>query len=772
MFKKIIVVLLFVACGAFAEWAGLMDKPDTRLVDDAEYYVIKSAEHLAWFANEVNLGSKSLKAILDTNIIFGANAYTKCTKNWTPMANFSGVIDGNGYTIFGLNVSESNAGLVGTLSGTIKNLTIAYSSFTASGASGIAGAFAGTNSGTISNCVNEKSPVYGYAYGGGITGKNFGSIQNSANKSTVSADYYNGHAGGIAGSNTKNISNCSNSGTISYSGTSGQYNYIGGIVGDNSGSVVSCKNTGAVTGIYAGGIVGYATAGSVQKSSNSGTIRGYNIGGIVGYVKSSISISNCANYGNLSGDSYGASGGIAGYMTGSTTLSFSTASSITVGYSGVKGSLYGNLYGNVQYAYYDSRSSLGAYGIKNQYASTSNVSSMTTANMQKDLFAWNLNTKFGTLSNSGIWCRTNGYPQIADANCKATRRVIFDNNGQKTTIYTNSQGQVSLPANPVTAEDQVFMGWFNEETPITDKTVITQDITAKAVFANKEDLFYSVRFFNADSTLLDSLYLQYETIPEWEGIANKDPSVQYTYAFIGWDKEIIPVTGDADYYAIYDSTVRKYEIVFMDFDNSILQKDSIVYGEIPSGIQAPERSATKKFSYQFKSWSPEISTVVKDAQYKALYDSTQFSCTIHLDMEDFSMEYSIGCGNLFTLPSVPEKDGYTFEGWFHEGEKLGVAGDEIEILEDLAISANYSENSDNKTGIVFHPALSHFSVTVHAHQLQISNAVVGSKYFLFNPQGKVLLQGNVTSSHFSLVGMQPGHYLIRIGKSTRVIVIQ
>ena len=86
-------------------------------------------------------------------------------------------------------------------------LTIAYSSFTASGASGIAGAFAGTNSGTISNCVNEKSPVYGYAYGGGITGKNFGSIQNSANKSTVSADYYNGHAGGIAGSNTKNISN-------------------------------------------------------------------------------------------------------------------------------------------------------------------------------------------------------------------------------------------------------------------------------------------------------------------------------------------------------------------------------------------------------------------------------------------------------------------------------------------------------------------------------------------------------------------------------------
>ena len=165
--------MLFVACGAFAEWAGLMDKPDTRLVDDAEYYVIKSAEHLAWFANEVNLGSKSLKAILDTNIIFGANAYTKCTKNWTPMANFSGVIDGNGYTIFGLNVSESNAGLVGTLSGTIKNLTIAYSSFTASGASGIAGAFAGTNSGTISNCVNEKSPVYGYAYGGGITGKKF-----------------------------------------------------------------------------------------------------------------------------------------------------------------------------------------------------------------------------------------------------------------------------------------------------------------------------------------------------------------------------------------------------------------------------------------------------------------------------------------------------------------------------------------------------------------------------------------------------------------------
>ena len=126
-------------------------------------------------------------------------------------------------------------------------------------------------------------------------------------------------------------------------------------------------------------------------------------------------------------------------------------------------------------------------------------------------------------------------------------------------------------------------------------------------------------------------------------------------------------------------------------------------------------------------------------------------------MEDFSMESSIGCGNLFTLPSVPEKDGYTFEGWFHEGEKLGVAGDEIEILEDLAISANYSENSDNKTGIVFHPALSHFSVTVHAHQLQISNAVVGSKYFKKKKKKKVLVKGNLTNPHYSLIGMQPGH---------------
>ena len=709
MLKKVVFVLLSVACGVFAEWTGLMDKPATRLVDGEEYYVIQNAEHLAWFANEVNLGSTSLKLILDTNIVFGENAYTMCTKNWTPIGNgsaFSGVIDGNGYTIFGLNGSGSNVGLVGTLSGTIKNLTISYSSFTASGTNGFAGAFAGTNNGTVS-----------------------------------------------------------------YKGSSGQYNYIGGIVGDNSGNVVGSKNTGAITGIYAGGIVGYATAGSTQKCTNTGSVSGYDVGGIVGYVKNGMSIANCVNNGNVTGQSYGRSGGLAGYTTGSTSLSFSTSSSITVGYSGMKGALYGTLYGASSYTYYDSRVGLGAYGEKNQSGTTSNVSDMTTANMQKDLFAWNLNTKFGTASNSGIWCRTSGYPQIADGNCKATKRVIFDNNGQTTTVYTNSKGNVTLPEAPDAGDDQVFMGRYDGETLITGETIVLNDMTAKAVFANKEDLYYSVRFYNSDLTLIDSLYLQYETIPEWNGSVNRESTAQYTYEFTGWDKELAPVTCDADYYAVYDSSVRKYEVVFADYDGTVLGKDSVPYGEMPLAVQDPERASTKKYSYAFKSWSPEIAAVLKNVQYKALYDSVQFNCSIRIDMGDFSMESSIGCGNAFTLPTVPKKDGFTFEGWYNGEEKLGIAGDEIEVSDDMTITAKYSEIPDDRTVLALRKAASHLFVAVDSRHLQIRHAPIGVNYALFDMQGRSLLQGKTVRSEFR-IAVKPGHYLLRVGSEMRHVMVK
>ena len=127
-----------------------------------------------------------------------------------------GVIEGNGYTITGLNdcLLEINNGTVRNLTFIEPNVNVT-SSFNA-------GAVTGENGGTIENC---------HVVGGSVASGNglFTPIIS---------------VGGIAGVNNNKIRACSSSAAV----TAIEGDEIGGIVGDNKGSVLACYATGNVTG--------------------------------------------------------------------------------------------------------------------------------------------------------------------------------------------------------------------------------------------------------------------------------------------------------------------------------------------------------------------------------------------------------------------------------------------------------------------------------------------------------------------------------------------
>lgn len=131
-------------------------------------------------------------------------------------------------------------------------------------------------------------------------------------------------AGGVVGRLIINgtVSQCENYATIT-TGTNG-----GGIVGaayrtanGQTATVSNCNNYGNVSGTSQGigGVVGLSSA-VVKGCSNSGTVSctaGSSVGGIVGQQNDAGSISNCTNTGNVTGGSasanYGA-GGIVGWV--------------------------------------------------------------------------------------------------------------------------------------------------------------------------------------------------------------------------------------------------------------------------------------------------------------------------------------------------------------------------------------------------------------------------------------------------------------------------
>ena len=215
---------------------------------------ISTAEQLAGLSELVNAGNdmNGKRFVLTCDIYLNADEGNQV---FTPIASvssgvqFSGIFDGNGYTIYRLYRVESDdsteGGLFGTVGeyGVIKNLIIDQSYVRQD-----AGAFAAINYGTIMFCENmglvAGTIAEGDNYVGGIVGETYGMVYGCANKGRV-IGYY-GWAGGISGyvKTVKGcVKACYNSGCVSSGGFA-----AGGIIGQigHIGTVEDCFNIGTI----------------------------------------------------------------------------------------------------------------------------------------------------------------------------------------------------------------------------------------------------------------------------------------------------------------------------------------------------------------------------------------------------------------------------------------------------------------------------------------------------------------------------------------------
>lgn len=274
---------------------------------------------------------------------------------WTGSCAFSGVLDGQGYSItnFTMNGSGENIGFFTTNSGTIKNVTFSDLIFSVNKDSSYhAGVITGTNTGTMENCkVSDVSLTYTLArsaqsgsvtsYVGGLTGTNNGTMTDCAFQGNM--------AGKVEGYNT-------------YSGFSNHYLYIyirmGGIAGENltdhtitGASVdatlkITCIANGAQGFAYCdssphvGGVVGYnygllseSTANTnITLTGSGGRSRICRVAGLCATNESTGTIKNCVCTGTISAED---------------TASLTDIRVAGLAYYNVKGGTISNSYSNV-----------------------------------------------------------------------------------------------------------------------------------------------------------------------------------------------------------------------------------------------------------------------------------------------------------------------------------------------------------------------------------------------------------------------------------------
>ena len=275
-------------------------------------FILKTADHLAWFRDYVNEGhpnawakiADDVKEIDMSTVCHKANDEKQVAElSWDPIGNpnnntYQGTFDGNGKTIRNLyiNATSDYAGFFGYAGkGSIKNITFDNAKVNSTGW------FTGILAGEVDSYIVEN-------------------IKTLANCSVEGKD----KVGGIAGIASGIISNCENHAEVK--GTAS----LGGILGVYYGldnSITSCANYGAVTGTESsvGGMVGFFGSGIIQNSANYGDVTGtLYVGNLIGNANK-CNLNNVLGTGNITATSYTV---YAGLLVGRISKSSSTASGI------------------------------------------------------------------------------------------------------------------------------------------------------------------------------------------------------------------------------------------------------------------------------------------------------------------------------------------------------------------------------------------------------------------------------------------------------------
>lgn len=307
-----------------------------------------------------------------------------------------------------------------------------------------------------------------------------------------------------------------------------------------------------------------------------------------------------------------------------------------------------------------------------------------------------------------------------------------------------------------------FKGWSPDIVKVAGST------SYKAVY-DSTIRKYTISFYSEDS-LLQSSEIEYGETPVLKTTSNpkKAMSAGYTYSFSGWSPKIVPVTENAHYVAVFDSTIRSYTISFMNGE-TVLKTVTVKYGNVPeyTGTK-PNKGNTQKYKYEFSGWSPEISAVEGDAQYQAVFDSVaRYYVVLFVNGKDTLQRDSLTYGETPKYKgSEPTKKSsssysYKFKGWTPE-------------ITSVTSRITYQAVFDSTviTGIADMRFTQGMSVIAVNRNILISAAPVGSAYAIFDMQGKLLKKGRVSSANHNIEMSRVGNYLIRVGNLTQLIMVK
>ena len=255
--------------------------------------------------------------------------------------------------------------------------------------------------------------------------------------------------------------------------------------------------------------------------------------------------------------------------------------------------------------------------------------------------------------------------------------------GNKTTVKVPYGTVPTFFGTPSKAPDDQYTYTFAGWSPAV--VAVTGDATYTAIFDNSLNTV-SVTFRvegQADVILVVNIG---ETPVYPNGTPNLAATVQYTYTFVGWNKQITEAVEDTVYTAVFTAAVNKYTVTWNV--NGVETKVQISYGIVPVFGGSTDKDPDAQYAYTFTGWDKEIVAVVADATYTAQYTKAVRSFNVTFNYGDGKTEtVTVEYGKGATAPANTDKAAtdtytYTFKGWDADFSK---------ITADLTVNALYEE---------------------------------------------------------------------------------
>ena len=304
-------------------------------------------------------------------------------------------------------------------------------------------------------------------------------------------------------------------------------------------------------------------------------------------------------------------------------------------------------------------------------------------------------------------------PALGPVTSNVTYTATYTEKPRKYTIIFKKEGGVEIERQFLT----------HNEVPVCENTptkightlvwspaiaAVTGDATYTATWEENPPTEYEVTFFDYDGTTpLQQSNVTVGAMPEYTGStptgkatwAEEQDNKEFTYVFDHWSPalEEVSATSIKSYTAVYAEVAKTYTVKFVkengdpDTPADVIESHQYQYGETPVCADVPSKAATAQYTYALR-WTPQIQTVMEDANYTAVFDRTLNKYTVSVMSNPSGACAISGAGiydyNASATITLSVNDGYTFTGW-SDGLEGTNTSRTITVTEDKELVANF-----------------------------------------------------------------------------------